>query len=1040
MRITGIQVLILIALTAGAQTRPEWDDPAVIQVGAEKPHATQTILDGTWRQSLNGQWKFHLAPRPAERPAGFERVGYDDGAWKRVPVPSVWQLYTSDPPIYTNIIYPWKQDPRAAPSVPKENHPVGSYRRTFTVPEGWNGREIFLHFAGVDSAFYVYLNGEKIGYSEDSRTPAEFNVTKRVKPGANTLAVEIYRYGDGAFLEDQDMWRMSGMYREVFLWSAPTRHIRDFEVQTLLDGAYSDAEMRVAYDIAEYDAAAPAAELRAELLDAAGKRVWEKTAKAAAGPGVVSGMIAKPAKWTAETPYLYRLRLSLIAEGGRELETMSANVGFRKVEVKGARLLVNGKAIVLKGVNRHEHSPDTVKVVSRELMQKDVELMKRFNINAVRTAHYPNHPDWYDLCDRYGLYVIDEANIETHHYGNDKNNRLANDPAWKEAHLDRIRRMVERDKNHASIIIWSMGNESGDGPNFTAGYQYLKQRDPSRPVHYEGSSSMRGANFDINSFMYPTPEETKRNAERRSDIPLILCEYTHAMGNSNGGLQHYWDLFFSGGNMQGAFVWDWVDQGIRQPLPAEYQKPGGPKTFLAYGGWWEDKLGIRNDNNFCQNGLVGADRNPHPGLYALHYVHRPITVAPLDLKKMKVRVKNRFDFLNAGDEAEIRMEVRGAGALASSATVAIPSLAPGAETELTLPTPMFKPQPGVEYFLNLSVVTKKSSSYASKGHEIGWEQFQLPAFEPGPKWAPTGAAVKAAGNLRFTGDGFTVAFDRATGAISEYTYRGTKLLERGPQPDFWRAMTDNDRGGWKGVARDWGRSGSMNFTAWKDVKWTVAEVKDALPRVTFSGPVSPGGGTYTLAYTIQPTGEIFVEASYQPGKQAAAMMPRFGTELLVAPGLENVRWFGRGPRPTYPDRAFERIGVYSGTVDEQWVEYSRPQENAYKWDTRWVALTNAQGVGLLARAAGPETMGFSVYHYSKKDIEDADYTFKLKRRPEVYLNLDKMQMGVGGVDSWSQNAFPLEPYRISPQQAHTFRYRLTPVSGDYTNRLRDRIE
>src|ERR1039458_345269 len=515
MRMTAL--LIALCAVAAAQERPEWDNPAIVHVGTEKPHATMMVYPSAslarsgdrakspWFQLLNGAWKFHGSLRPAERPLDFFRADYDDSSWGAMPVPASWQMHGFDIPIYTNIIYPWPQDAAKAPQAPYEFNPVGSYRMHFTVPPAWKGRRIYLHFDGVDSAFYAWLNGQKLGYRSESSTPAEFDVTPQLKPGSNLLAVEVYRFGDGAFLEDQDMWRMSGIFRDVYLWATPQQHLRDFEIRTNLDDAYRDANLVVKAALSNGAAKETNISVTASLLDAAGVPFAKPASTSVAPAGQAEAAaelsipVLNPRKWSAEDPYLYQLLLTVRDSAGAVLEVIPQNVGFRRVEIKGGRFLINGKAILVKGVNRHEHSADTAKYVPVDLMVKDIRLMKQFNINAVRTSHYPNDPAWYDLCDRYGLYVLDEANIECHHYGNNPQNRLTNDPAWQTAYLDRVQRMVERDKNHAAVVIWSMGNESGDGLNAAAAYHWTKQRDPSRPYHYEGSSRDGGPNSDINS-------------------------------------------------------------------------------------------------------------------------------------------------------------------------------------------------------------------------------------------------------------------------------------------------------------------------------------------------------------------------------------------------------------------------------------------------------------------------------------------------------------------------------------------------------------
>jgi beta-galactosidase len=1048
-------LLAVLLGAAFAADRPEWDNPAIVHLGTEKPHATMMVYPSAelaragdrakspWFQSLNGSWKFHGSLRPADRPLEFYRPDYSDAAWRTIPVPSSWQMHGFDIPIYTNIIYPFPQDPDAAPKPPYDFNPVGSYRTRFTVPPAWKGRQVYLHFEGVDSAFYVWLNGKKLGYNEDSRTPAEFNLTPHLKPGANLLAVEVYRYGDGAFLEDQDMWRMSGIYRDVFLWTTAEQHVRDFEVKTKLDPEYKNATLEVEAAIAKPDQC----KLAAELFDAAGVAVGQAEAPCAAETWLKI-QVPSVRKWSGETPYLYRLLLTLRDKTGAAIEVIPQNVGFRKVEIRNARLLVNGQAVLIKGVNRHEHSPDTAKVVDLDLMIKDIKLMKAFNVNAVRTAHYPNAPAWYELCDKYGIYVMDEANIEAHHYGNDLKNRLTNSPDWKAAYLDRVSRMVERDKNHPSVIAWSMGNESGDGPNAAACYQWAKERDPSRPFHYEGSTSNGGSNSDINSFMYSTPERVKQAAAQRPEMPLILCEYSHAMGNSSGGLKEYWDIFYSGTNAQGAFVWDWVDQGIRLPVPGEYKKNTPPNTFLAYGGWWEDKTQVRNDNNFNNNGLVGADRAPHPGLWAIKYVYRYLHAAPVDLAAGRIRVKSWFDFVNAREVAEGSWEVKAEGRVIASGKLPELDIQPRQEKEYALALPRIAAQPGVEYWLNLSFALKADTAWAAKGHEIAWDQFALPVAAPARAFdaskAPNLDLAEEGEAVTLKGPSFSLRFNRREGVITSYRYKGVTLLERGPRPDFWRAATDNDTGAWKDIRDRAGKDPSLNIKIWRDAG-SLWEVKDAkvervdqrTARLTVNADLAGVGASYTMTYMVYGTGDVIVECAYRPGGRKLPMLPRFGTELIAAPGLENIAWYGRGPVETHIDRQFERIGVYRSTIDKEWVDYSRPQENGNKTDVRWVALTNAQGIGLLA--VGAPTLSAGARHYTKEDMERAGYTFQMQRHPQVFLNLDWKQMGAGGIDSWSSNAYPMEAYRIPSDRAYSYKYRLAPVEGDFSARTREKF-
>jgi beta-galactosidase len=597
---------------------------------------------------------------------------------------------------------------------------------------------------------------------------------------------------------------------------------------------------------------------------------------------------------------------------------------------------------------------------------------------------------------------------------------------------------VERDKNHPSVVIWSLGNESGDGPNAAAVYQWTRQRDPSRPFHYEGSTSHGGSQADINSFMYPTPDEVKKHAAERPAMPLILCEYSHAMGNSNGGLKEYWDIFYSGTNAQGAFVWDWVDQGIRLQVPAEYRENTPHSTFFAYGGWWEDKNGIRNDNDFNNNGLVAADRTPHPGLWAFKYVARNLHVTPVDLKAGKVRVKNWFFFTNAQETMEGWWEVKSGGRTLASGRFPNLDIPPGGEQDYQLPLPVITPEPGSEYFLNTSFVLKQDTLWAPKGFEMAWDQFQLPVQAPATPFSSPGSThltvADSADSATFTGPEFSLAFDKHSGRLERYRFRGVDLLERGPLPDFWRAPTNNDRGAWKAAQERGKINKTIDIKLWKNAGplWqvknvTVTRLSDASARVTVAARLPVVDAMYAITYTIYGSGDVIVECRYEPGLENLSMMPRFGTELLAAPGLENLTWYGRGPKETMVDRNFERIGVYQSTVDNEWVDYMRPQENGNKVDVRWMALTNMQGLGILAVGAQPLSM--EAKHYPKEEMERSAYTFQMVRHPEIYVNIDLKQMGAGGIDSWSGNAYPLEPYRIPAAVARSYRYRLTPVDS-----------
>jgi len=676
---------------------PDWENPKMIGRNKEAPRATaipfadpEAALErdpaaSPWNVSLNGEWSFNWAENPAQRPAEFFRTDFDVSSWDLIPVPANWQLHGYGYPIYTNVRYPWGEpDP---PRVPHDFNPVGSYRRTFTVPEDWDGRQIYLRFGGVSSAFYLWVNGHEVGYSQGSRTPAEFNITEFLVPGKNMVALEVYRYSDGSYLECQDFWRISGIFRDVSLYSWDDLHIRDFQVHTDLDESYEDATLGIDVWVRNLGDGDQPFTIDAQLFDAKGQLVIDglTTSAEVSSEGEVRVRLDRdvkdPPKWSAEDPTLFRVVVTLKVPDGSVIQSVSTNVGFREVEITGGQLLVNGVAVLIKGTNRHEHDPDTAHVMNTERMIQDILIMKQHNINAVRTSHYPDVPEWYDLTDLYGLYVIDEANIESHGIGYDPDKTLGNKPEWGKAHLDRTISMLERDKNHPSIIIWSLGNEAGDGVNFTATSSWIRERDPSRPVHYERAELGPNTdipNTDIYCPMYERIPQIVEYAETYDDRPLILCEYSHAMGNSNGNLKDYWDAIYKYERLQGGFIWDWVDQGLRQPIP------GRPDEFyFAFGGDFEPP-GVYHDDNFLMNGLVSADRVPHPG-----------HVSPIDLAQGKVEISNGYGFINL-DHFDGFWRLEGNGEVLASGRLPKLDVAPAESRIVTVPLPTVAPQPGVE--------------------------------------------------------------------------------------------------------------------------------------------------------------------------------------------------------------------------------------------------------------------------------------------------------------------------------------------------------
>ena len=1044
-------------VSAADEPLKDWQNPKLTGLGNQPPHATMVVcpdartarrielaanserVKSPFYRSLNGDWKYHYAANHAGRVPGFWTPDFDDRIWATIPVPSNVELSGYGIPVYVNITYPWtwhgvRPNP---PFVPEDdpNNTVNSYRRTFTVPAAWAGRHVFLTFDGVNSFFYLWINGQKVGLGKDSRTPVEFDITQYLKPGQNLLAVENFRWCDGSYLEDQDMWRLSGIFRDVYLWSPPNVSVRDLEVKTDLDAQYRDATLGLLVTLENAGAAPATVTLEGALFNAAGKSVAAPRLELQVDPGArdvqarIAATIANPLKWSAETPNLYKLLLTLEDAHGAVLEVIPANVGFRKVEIRDGDLLVNGRRILIKGVNRHEFEPDRGQAITPASMEKDIQVMKQFNINAMRCCHYPNQPAWYDLCDRYGIYLIDEADIESHGMGFGPET-LAKNPDWADAHLNRTVRMVERDKNHPSVIIWSLGNEAGDGPNFEATSKWIHQRDPSRPVHYEPAG--RRPHTDIVCPMYPPPRELETYASQPQTRPFIMCEYEHAMGNGSGDFWSYWNLIYTKPHLQGGFIWDWVDQGLRQrqqPLPlAHFEKvKPGDKTFWAYGGDFGPS-GTPSDDNFCCNGLVTPDREPHPGLYQVKHVYQYLRCQPGDLARRTIEVKNWYDFINLKNFAAGQWRLKADGKVIQSGRLPVLDLAPGASTSLTIPTKAFTPLPGVEYFLELTFTLRHDQPWAKAGHEIAWDEFKLPDFAPVlPASADKSAAPKLAESgttITLSGQDFEVVFDKQAGALTSWRFRGGQLVRSSLRPDFWRAQIDNDRGRdmlrSQGVWRDAREGAEVRSVTVQDQPQSHAvavKVMLALPKVD---------AAWETDYTVYGTGDVLVQAHFSPNKTDLPKLVRLGMQMTMPAGFERLTWLGPGPQETYYDRKDAKFGLYTGRVEDQfYADYTKPGETGNKVDLRWLALSNGK-IGLLAIPEGNGLLSANALHYGTADLNAGKHAFQLPHRDYVTLNLDLKQQGVGGDNSWG--AWPHEPFLI-PCQEYTYSFRLRPFAA-----------
>ncbi len=1015
----------------------DWENIAVVNRNCEPPHSTyvpyKSVEDARTNAperapfllSLSGLWKFRWVPKQSEKPRDFFLPEYDVSGWGDFPVPANWEFRGFGVPLYYDEANDFPPDP---PRVPRENNPVGFYRRNFEIPPSWSGRRIFLHFGGVRSAFHVWVNGLYVGFSKDSKSPAEFDITSSVKEGENVLAVEVYRFSDGTYLEAQDTWRISGIERPVFLFSTPQVMIRDFFVRAGLDEKYRDGRLDVAVSVKNYLPREVSAKISCDLFDVDGRPLFKEplTDNVLLPPEserelLLQAEVASPNPWTAETPNLYHLVISLAGDDGVIEESVPCRIGFRTVEVKDGQLLVNGIPVTIRGVNRHEWHPTEARVLSEEDMLNDVRLMKRFNINAVRTSHYPNDPRWYDLCDVHGLYVVDEANIESHGISFDPDKTLANKPEWQAAHMDRIKRLVERDKNHPSVIIWSMGNEAGDGVNFESAYRWIKERDPGRPVQYEKAG--RRPHTDIFCPMYATIEKIADYAAEERDKPLILCEYAHAMGNSVGNLADYWEVIDAHRQLQGGFIWDWADQAYWKAD----EKGGG---FWAYGGDFGPES-RPSDKNFLCNGLVFPDRTPHPHIYEVKKVYQPVRFDALDLERGKVRIRNAYDFIDL-ESLTFDWAIEEDGRTLFEGKMDPPDIPPRGFMEISIPLPEIESVPGAEYFLILRAKTAEETPLVPEGYEAAWEQFRLPVasspMELDLSEFPPLEIQEDDALVLIRGRHFGLLFDRTEGYISWLTYKRQEIFQKGPVPDFWRAPTDNDYGNGMPVrCAIWREAGKERIVDAIQIDQpepskAVLTVHMTLPNVN---------SQYSTRYTIFGSADIIVENTFVPGRKDLPELPRFGMKLALPMGFDRITWFGRGPHESYWDRKTgAAVGLYSGLVMDQYHPYIRPQENGNKTDVRWMAVMDAQGRGLLT--VGLPLLSASASHHDIEDFEAGPekgqrHPQDITRRRRTFVNLDYRQMGIGGDNSWG--ARPHEKYTLSPRE-YTYAFRLRPFDRE----------
>ena len=1027
--------IFISATTAIAQPNNEWNGkPTEFAVNVLKAHSTMmpytTVEEAVkcdrrgseWYQTLSGKWKFFHVNKPSERNNEFFRDDYDVSGWKEIPVPSSWQMHGYDHAIYTNVTYPWVGTDRVSPpDVPTNFNPVGHYRRTFTVPEKWDGKRIRLHFEGVESAYYVWVNGNYVGYSEDSFDGHEFDVTDVLRKGDNNISVQVFRWSDGSWMEDQDYIRLAGIFRDVYLYASPKVHIQDFQIDATLAANYKDGILKTAVWVTN-TTAETSDEHTVELSlfdEATGSEVFSgKQEKVTEIPGKGEEKkvyfeipCSSPKLWSAEDPNLYVAVIALKDKDGKTTEIVSHRVGFRKIELKrnadGVMVFyINNSPVKFRGVDRHELDPDYGRAVPYERMEQDVRIMKRFNINGLRMSHYPNDPRMFDLCDKYGIYVIDEANMETH-------GALSEIPRssdiWRVPVVDRMKTMVQRDKNHPSVVIWSLGNEAGQGNVFASEHQMAHLIDSTRYTHYEQDND----NADLFGAMYYAPFSVHQY--NNNNKPLVLVEYEHAMGNSVGELKEFLEGFYANPRAMGGFIWDFVDQGLRH----------GKTNFFEYGGHWGD---VPNDNNFCANGLVFPDRTVQPEMWEVKYQYSSIHAYSDNAAGGKVTLENRFNHLSIGDMVDCVWQIKEDGkvieeGMVPSADLNVPPLS---KKEITLKLPKIETKDGSEYFLDLDFRLKHDKPWANAGFSYVHEQLPMKmgnANTPSIDISSLDGHRVTRGSDGFTVEGkdFTIRIDQRNATIASYVLDGDTIIKDGGVPNYWRAPTDNDRGNEMGK-----RCGAWRYAgAKRSVKSAeVTEVSAQETSVFFQIDLPDAGSSRLgLSYTIYGSGDIIVDYTLYPdGRQSE--IPTIGTMFTVPEGFEKVRWYGLGPDENYMGRDHGYfMGNYATTADSMTVFYMKNGETGQRTNVKWATLTNKDGKGLMV--VGNPHFEFSAQHYSPEQMTRVEVPWDLKREKDIVLRVELHQMGLGGIQSWG--ARPLDAYTLNANKEYSHMFRISPV-------------
>lgn len=1015
-----VGLLILVLSTYSCQPN-DWENISVIQINRLKPHSFFVPFDNEEQalqydmtqssryMSLNGTWKFNWVAKPGDRPLNFFKSDFNCSKWNEIKVPSNWELEGYGVPIYVSAGFGFKSE---CPKTDPDNNPVGSYKRSFILPDNWQNEKTILHFGAVNSAFYVWVNSYFVGYSQGAKTPAEFDISDFLKVGENDIAVQVFRWSDGSYVEDQDFWRLSGIQRDVFLYRRPDFNVVDFEVNSTLSDDYSDGELTI--------------DLVTENLDSKSKYDISVSLKDDDNQVVCSDIlhpdmnkkeqyfqlkrrIKEPLKWSAEKPNLYNLFIETRMYDGDQIitkEVLTHQIGFRRSEIKDGQLLINGKPVYFKGVNRHEHDAYAGHVVSKESMLKDILLMKQFNINSVRTSHYPNDPMWYRLCNEYGLYVVNEANVESHGIGYDPDKALANRKEWTHVFLDRTIRMFERDKNHPSVVVWSLGNESGSGINFQATYDWLKANDKcQRPVHSEDAG--KGTYTDIYCPMYKQIDDLVNHAFSRPEKPMILCEYAHAMGNSVGGFDEYWNVIRKYPHLQGGHIWDWVDQGL-------VQQASDGSTYQAYGGDFGNE-NIPSSNNFCLNGLVRADRTPNPHVFEVKRVYQNLHFSLLDYETGAVKVFNENFFRNAG-YADLHWEVLEDGFKLTSGKIKKLNIAPQSEKVYRLKLPQRRDL-HKEYIVNMFAVTNNADKALPAGTEIARNQKVFEVFDNQSAAIDKGVPlvhqngdelVVVAGNNEFQ-------FNALSGLMTSFKSNNKEVVHEGFKGNFWRASTDNDFG--------------SNYIVPQVQPWQYAV--DSARLDTFKTEMCSNGfmvsssffmerpnASYTIDYMIYGDGTMDVSLAVDANNCTTRFIPRIGLTWKLADDFKTACWYGRGPHENYSDRKQSAdVGLYYMCVDDWYVDYERPQENGNRTDIRWISLASESNS---IKIVSDCHFSSSIYCFDNAQLDEKEnkkhqrHKYEIVKRDFVTWNIDLAQMGVSGDTSWGMRAVPHPQYLILP--------------------------